>query len=80
MLMRDKLVRSRLDAAAALGAYRDQGGMDEDDVTAIFDLVCDLMHLAEDRGVMPSEMPAYLARAENHWLYESDPDNAEEGV
>lgn len=80
MLMKDKLVRSRADAQAALDAYRARGGMDDDDATAIFDLVCDLMHLAEDCGVMPSEMPAYLARAENHWLYESDPDNADEGV
>ena len=78
--MTQKVARSLLDADAIVVEYRKRGNMDPDGPTCIFDLVTDLLHLAQAEGVQPSEMDSYLTRAADHWRHESDPQNADEDV
>lgn len=78
--MTQKVEKSRVNARIALEAYRATGGQDEDNETCIGDLIADLLHLAEDVGVLPSDVGRFVAGAVNHYEYESDPDNAEDSV
>jgi hypothetical protein len=92
--MSEKVERSRLNAQLALNSYRSTGGQDEDDLSAISDLIVDLMHLADKVGQsMPSidgfdftdslreSAGAYAARlAGEHYDHERDPDHADEEV
>lgn len=76
--MRQKLQRSRTHARAALEAYRSFGGQDTDDVAAIGDLICDLLHLAESAGA--DDIETLVESQLGHWGYERDPANSEEFV
>lgn len=78
MTMRQKLQRSRRDASAALETYRSFGGQDTDDVAAIGDLICDLLHLAEAAGA--DDVPGLVESQIGHWSHESDPAHSEEFV
>lgn len=87
MRMHQKVGRGAKHALNALACYRnsktadpDTGAPDPDDERAIGDLIADLLHLAERRGVLPSDMPALLDRALRDYEYESDPDNCMEEV
>ena len=89
MKMTEKMQRSRLHAQNALDAYRACGGQDDDDVTAIGDLIADLLHLAQDvlegdgnsaAASRIETMTALVNRALDHYVYESDPAHAGEEV
>lgn len=62
-------------AAAALAAYYAEGGVDDDPLTAISDLLADLLHLAEAHApgavasfVVPIDL---MSRACDHYLAET---------
>jgi len=77
--MAEKVARSADRAYSSVIAYGDDLGVDEI-ATAAQDLIVDLLHLAEQYGVTPAEMPEYVRVALDHYEYESDPDNASEEV
>ena len=73
-------VTSRTNRAySSVIAYGDDLG-DDEIATAAQDMIVDLLHLAEQYGVTPAEMPDYMRVALDHYEYESDPDNASEEV
>jgi hypothetical protein len=79
--IREKLERDRAHAQAALDAYRraHADGLDPapDEVTAITDLIVDLLHLA-DANARSGDARAILEQADEHFEYERDPRNAAE--
>lgn len=88
MNMGTKVRRGAQFADAALTAYRaaslladpPASRQGEDDETVIFDLITDLLHLAEKRGTLPSDMTMLVERALTEYENESNPDNCMEEV
>lgn len=75
--MREKVEQGRANAQVALDAYYTTGNQDDDEVAAIRDLIEDLLHLAESKGVTPAEMDEWAQWVITDYRYEADPDNAE---
>lgn len=78
----DKNETSRVNARAALAAYRATGGQDEDDGAAIGDLITDdlliLYAEREQRNGEHEDTETMLDRAVRDWQYETDVANADE--
>ena len=78
MKMSVKVAHGVVNAERALAAYRESGGQDSHDPTAICDLIADLLHLSSQTGV--EAMFDFAMRALEHYEYESDPEHADEEV
>ena len=59
---------------------RARGTRPAEEEAAIGDLIVDLLHLAEEKGVLPSAMEDFVAYRLGEYQYESDPDNEDEEV